>query len=57
MRDTVHQMGLLGPDRPLFRPHICATPRDETDTRQRVSLKTNDSIVETNTTLQVESSF
>jgi hypothetical protein len=29
------------PNRPLFRPHISATPRDETGTEQHDSLKTN----------------
>ena len=33
---------LSGPNRPHFRPHISATPRDETDTEQHDSLKTND---------------
>jgi len=49
--------GLLGPDRPHFRPHISATPRDETDTRQHVSLKTNDMRDETDTQQQLASFF
>ena len=49
--------GLLGPDRPHFRPHISATPRDETDRRQRVSLKTSDMRDQTDTQQPLASAF
>jgi hypothetical protein len=32
-----------GPKGPQFRPHISATPRNQTDTKQHESLKTIDS--------------
>jgi hypothetical protein len=45
------------PNGPHFRPHISATPRDETDTEQHVFLKTMDMRYETDTEQQLESSF
>ena len=48
---------LLGPDRPHFRPHISATPRDETDSKQHVFLKTKDMRNETDTEQPMEGSF
>ena len=48
---------LLGSNGPHFRPHISATPRDETDTGQHVSLKTNDMRDQTDTSQQLESFF
>jgi hypothetical protein len=39
------------------RPHISATPRDETDSEQHVFLKTNDMRNHTDTTQQLESFF
>jgi site-specific DNA recombinase len=48
---------LLGPDRPHFRPHISATPRDETDSKQHDSLITIDMRNETDTQQPIASSF
>jgi hypothetical protein len=39
------------------RPHISATPRDQTDTQQHDSLKTSDMRDETDTEQQLESFF
>ena len=44
-------------DRPHFRPHISATPRDETDKEQHVSLKTKDIRHRTDTQQPSDSSF
>jgi len=44
-------------NRPHFRPHISATPRDEIDTEQHDSLKTIDMRNETDTTQHFASSF
>ena len=51
------QCELLGPNRPRFRPHISATPRDQTDKGQHVSLKSNDMRDETDTQQRLESFF
>jgi hypothetical protein len=48
---------LLGPNRPHFRPHISATPRDETDSKQHVFWKTIDMRNETDTGQPMEGSF
>jgi hypothetical protein len=44
-------------NRPHFMPHISATPRDETDSKQHVFLKTNDMRNETDTEQPMASSF
>jgi hypothetical protein len=47
---------LLGAERPHFRPHTSATPQDETDSEQPVSLKTNDMRIEGDTVQPIQSS-
>jgi hypothetical protein len=44
-------------NRPHFRPHISATPRDENDTGQHVSLKTNDVRNQIDTPQPMKTSF
>ena len=44
-------------NRPHFRPHISATPRDQTDTQQHVFLKSKDIPNETDTQQQLASSI
>jgi hypothetical protein len=44
-------------NRPHFRPHISATPRDETDSEQHVLLKTIDMRNETDIRKPMASSF
>jgi hypothetical protein len=47
----------MRPNRPHFRPHISATPRDETDTELHVFMKTIDMRNETDTEQPTEGSF
>jgi hypothetical protein len=44
-------------NRPHFRPHISATPRDQTDSEQHDSLKIKDMCNETDTEQPMEGSF
>ena len=44
-------------NRPHFRPHISATPRDQADMSQRVFLKSNDLHDETDMRQPIESFF
>jgi hypothetical protein len=47
----------FSPNRPHFRPHISATPRDQTDEKQHLSLKTRDMRDETDMQQPSDSSF